>query len=434
MLLQRSIICLFACWLFFAANHGYSRQYHYDSGCDCYVPDQSVPDTGTDTTPKNPKPNPFILKGTGADSATTKRDISEPVEVVHRQPDGQYETRRFRYSTPKNFKNRTHQSINLWFVFHGGGGNALTMHKFFDEVPHAAPTLIVYPEALQVNEDNILDLSENSDTKWRMARLPGSASDPNAYRDIAFIEWMRSKLLKHNPQLSAAHVYATGFSSGAGMTWMLLCYRSALFQGFAMYSQQLGVERRDGGCGDGKLPHANDSRTGYEKLTGTLPDQYGHRVSTEPGTPAQNAATKTVFYAHGTADKNLIRTGNSGCWQRGECDISEDPLFSMDPGGSLETRDDISTVNWLIARHQLSSKPNSSVFLPDSNLNDGKKVIQRSYYAEQEGRITRHQGAPISWLERIGAEHNVPSVERGDDYDQSVYTQRFFEIHADMLQ
>lgn len=92
------------------------------------------------------------------------------------------------------------------------------MHKFFNEIPHTAPTLIVYPEALQVNEDNLLDSSGNSDTKWRMVRLPDSASDPNAYRDVAFIEWMRSKLLKHNPQLNSEHVYATGFSSGAGMT------------------------------------------------------------------------------------------------------------------------------------------------------------------------------------------------------------------------
>lgn len=200
-----------------------------------------------------------------------------------------------------------------------------------------------------------------------------------------------------------------------------------------MYSQQLGSGRRSGGCGDGQLLQANDNRSGYEKLTGSLPDQYGHSVSGAPNTSRQNAATVAVFYAHGTADKNLVRTGDSGCWEREECDISEDPLFSMDPGGALKSRDDISTINWLIARHQLSSNPNTSLFLPDSNLRDEKKIIQRNYYAEQEGRITRYQGAPISWLERIGAKHNVPSVESGGDYDQSVYTERFFEIHADML-
>lgn len=43
-------------------------------------------------------------------------------------------------------------------------------------------------------------------------------ADPEAYRDIPFVEQLLTELLAANPQLSADHVYASGFSSGGSAT------------------------------------------------------------------------------------------------------------------------------------------------------------------------------------------------------------------------
>ncbi len=434
-------VVFMAGFISFAASPGFTGKFVYDPGCDCLVPDLTTPDI-SDTDPP-PSPSPFNLKNTGIDPKTSKRDLSEPVSVTHRQPDGLTENRMFSYSTPKKFAKQDNKRINLWLVFHPGNGTSKSIHRFFEEIPHDAPNVLVYPQALRVNWDNVVDAGSNR--LWRVVRKPESASDPNAFRDVVFVEWLVAKLLKHNPQLNPNKVYISGFSSGGSMSWMLLCYRSAPFKGFAMYSHQLGSFRENGGCGDGQLVQSGDKRTGYEKLTGQQADKYGFKVGTLGSSP-QITSTKAVFYAHGTADDNLIHDDIIGCWDRGECKLPEDPLYSMDPEGSLEDRDDISTVNWLTKRHQLLNPPIKTNIRQEPHIPiPGKKEFNVStvkydykYVSNPATGIDTGHGEPIRWYEMIGADHSMSALDQNgerqsNDYDVSVHTHKFFEAEAGML-
>lgn len=65
------------------------------------------------------------------------------------------------------------------------------------------------------------------------------ASMANSFKDVVFIENLRAMILRRFPKLNENKVYATGFSSGGGMTNSLLCYRSNLFRGFSVVSKTL---------------------------------------------------------------------------------------------------------------------------------------------------------------------------------------------------
>ena len=53
-------------------------------------------------------------------------------------------------------------------------------------------------------------------------------------------------LLGAFPKLNANKVYASGFSSGGGMTLSLLCYRSNLLRGFSVVAKTLANEAARG--------------------------------------------------------------------------------------------------------------------------------------------------------------------------------------------
>ena len=53
-------------------------------------------------------------------------------------------------------------------------------------------------------------------------------------------------LLARFPKLNANKVYATGFSSGGGMTYMLACYRGSRYRGFSVAAKTLGGDSARG--------------------------------------------------------------------------------------------------------------------------------------------------------------------------------------------
>jgi hypothetical protein len=78
------------------------------------------------------------------------------------------------------------------------------------------------------------------------------ASLPSSFTDVLFVENLRAMILSRFPKLNANKVYATGFSSGGGMTNSLLCYRSSLFRGFSVVAKTLsGDQGRGDYNGDG---------------------------------------------------------------------------------------------------------------------------------------------------------------------------------------
>lgn len=432
------------CFLAVFAAPALAYQSTWDSGCQCWVPDTSgpeIPDTTSgSSTPPDTEPSKFVLANTGVDS-DGHRARSSVVSFNHHQPDGVVEAREFRYTTPSNFGHRSTSSVNLWLVFHGRGGNSSSMDRFFKLIPHDAPTVVVYPEALRVTYNNVVITDQSEPRMWRSLKTPGSGSNPGAYRDVAFVERLVGRLLVNNPQLNGNKVYVSGFSSGGAMSWMLLCNRSSLFAGFAIASHQLGLFQDTEGCGDRELSGTGDHRTGYERLTGAKPDQYGrHGTAIFP--------TKPVLYIHGTADDNLAHTGTPGCWQGGppvdadDCTLDADPLYSMDYGGPDEQRDDISTVNWLLDRHQLPSAVSSDCIVLDVDPSSTDLVTTHRYkYAADTSPsgVFIAPKQPVTWYEMQGAVHNFSTLNQragttnSTDFEASLHTKTFFEDHAGML-
>ena len=373
-----------------------------------------------------------------------KRGLSGPVSLTHTHPDNVSETRQFLYSTPEDYLYAANRKVNLWFVLHGRGQEPERMHEFFDEIAFSAPTVLVYPAALISDNYNVIhdtvDVEQKIDRKWRQSRLPVQARDPNAFRDVVFIEHLLQKLLRRNPQLDPRRVYVTGFSSGAGMSWTMLCYRSKLFRGFAMYSGALKAGRLRGGCGDGRVASFADPRTGYEKLTGRAPDRYGRQGLSVGSSLSSAFPTKAVFYAHGTRDDNLKYTGAEGCSDKNpsdpeRCHEADDPQYSMDPDGEVG-RDDKSSVSWLLQRHGLAQVAGNEV--PDEQANSGSDIVVTYSHLVLANPADSDAGAPINWYRMVKSRHTMSALDQGPgrfvskDYDVSVHTQRFFEDHAGM--
>jgi len=186
--------------------------------------------------------------------------------------DGFGRTRRFWVHVPVDYDvvNGINQKIPLVFAFHGGGQNRQDMvdgkwGDYFDQ-----EIAFVIPLGEPDPCDNPLG---NGGTQWLLPGLGASTSagNPNcdaasqvvdvfgapltywnaslsgAFTDVLFVEALRTMVLSRFPKLNSEKVYATGFSSGGGMTLALACYRSAQFRGFSVVGRTLAG---DNGRGD----------------------------------------------------------------------------------------------------------------------------------------------------------------------------------------
>lgn len=390
--------------------------------------------------PTSPLAAQALVLGQTSTDATTGERLLSPLKTFDfvDTTGAVVQTRQFKYTTPVDFALRGAQSVNLWFVFHGGGGNTNTMNRYFDVISATSPTVIVFPEAMG--------------STWQGIRQAGDETLQGSFYDVIFIEQLVQHLLADNPQLHPRKVYASGFSSGANQTWMLLCFRSQLFRGFGLASQPLRQAKVNGGCGNGRLQDPITAtwtvQTGYEQFTGRQPDRYGY----SPSLPANKAVnpSKPVFYSHGTLDDNLVFTGAPNCFADGLCDLDEDPNFSMDPGGVNQDRDDISSVDWLLDRHDLSHTSFPGV-LPDEVplfRDDSVVTTARTYQTSLATPVVSSR-QPVRWLELVGGVHAMSAFDHeGDvcpatncnttpgaskDYETSLEMKEFFEAFAEML-
>jgi poly(3-hydroxybutyrate) depolymerase len=105
-------------------------------------------------------------------------------------------------------------------------------------------------------------------------------------------------ILSHFPKLNADKVYATGFSSGGGMTLSLLCYRSNLFRGFSVVAKLNSLVAT---CGK--------SQWDAGRATGpATPRLWGHDVV--PGLNLPVRVTKPVALFAGDQDAAPSRLGH----------------------------------------------------------------------------------------------------------------------------
>jgi hypothetical protein len=87
-----------------------------------------------------------------------------------------------------------------------------------------------------------------------------NASLQGTFTDVLFVEALRSMVLSRFADLNANKVYATGFSSGGGLTLALACYRSSLFRGFSIVARMLaGDSARGDYDGDGVVETDSNS-------------------------------------------------------------------------------------------------------------------------------------------------------------------------------
>ena len=125
-----------------------------------------------------------------------------------------------------------------------------------------------------------------------------------------------------------------------------------------------------------------------------------------------------------------------------ECRLDEDPLYSMDYGGELQDRDDISSVGWLLARHQLPDSPNSDCTVIDLDPSNSDHVVTHRFeYAAPPplARLAPLRGEPVTWYKMRGAGHDVSTLDQpagatnSTDFYASRHTEAFFEDRAGML-
>jgi poly(3-hydroxybutyrate) depolymerase len=169
------------------------------------------------------------------------------------------------------------QKVPLMFAFHGGGSQtreAMVTGKWEDYFDQDIAFVIPLSGA-----DPCENPGGNGKSHWMQAGMamrssPGDvncdpatevvngagqtrtywkASLPATFTDVLFVEELRAMLLARFPKLNADKVYATGFSSGGGMTYMLACYRASLFRGFSVVAKTLGSDSARGDIDDDGL-------------------------------------------------------------------------------------------------------------------------------------------------------------------------------------
>jgi poly(3-hydroxybutyrate) depolymerase len=151
------------------------------------------------------------------------------------------------------------QKIPLIFAFHGGGQQREAMVNgkwgdYFDQnvafvIPLGEPDPCASNQGTQWMQPTFGPNSTpgdiNCDPATQVVDSFGdtiaywNASIPGTFTDVLFVEQLRAMILSRFPKLNADKVYATGFSSGGGMTLSLLCYRSNLFRGFSVVAKLL---------------------------------------------------------------------------------------------------------------------------------------------------------------------------------------------------
>ncbi len=124
-----------------------------------------------------------------------------------------------------------------------------------------------------------------------------------------------------------------------------------------------------------------------------------------------------------------------------------------------QDRDDISTKNWLLGRHDLLDTSPAGIILPDRDpnpcTNDNVTTTRRTYNTSL-GTLGITSRKTIRWLEMVGGVHalsaldhegdlcsNDPPPGRSDcntnpnaskDYETSIEVKKFFEKYGGMLQ
>lgn len=177
--------------------------------------------------------------------------------------------RHFLIDLPPRYASRGPMPVVL--DFHGGGGSPsrARTQTGFTSVAGAAGAIVVYPAGSgQLGNDRLLT--------WNVGTCCGYAQRQNI-DEVAFVRALLDTL-EANYHVDTSRVFATGFSNGAMMTYLVGCRLSNRFAAIAVVSGEL----------------------------------------TEPCNPARPVS---VMIVHGTADENLPYNGGIGANARAKHDV-----------------------------------------------------------------------------------------------------------------
>lgn len=306
---------------------------------------------------------PLLLPINCSDPAVTCNAANEPTIQGSRMfneqnfaplVDGWGRRRKFYVHIPNNYDvyDGTLQKIPVIFAFHGGGQTREAMltgkwADYFDQdyafvLPLGEPDPCDNPGGTGKAQWMQPGLGESTspgnvscDAATQVVNGLGqptsywNASLTGSFTDVRFIEELRSTLLARFPKLNADKVYATGFSSGGGMTFTLACYRAALFRGFSVVAKTLGAAspRGDfGGTGitDPSSLVATCGNNSWDPIqphaTGIIaPDLWGIGVD-GVGIPTQR--TKPVALFVGDQDYTMTEINVTGTFVRGRNNLN----------------------------------------------------------------------------------------------------------------
>lgn len=180
--------------------------------------------------------------------------------------DGLGDNRQFYVHIPASYDTLpADQLMPVIFAFHGGGQDRMAMidGKWGDDYFNQEIAFVI-----PLGEPDLCDTNVNPGRVWMQPGLregvpignplpadcdPATqkvsstgtpitywdASMSKTFRDVTFAENLRSVVLSRFPKLNPNKVYTTGFSSGGGMSYSLLCYRANLFRGFSVAAKIL---------------------------------------------------------------------------------------------------------------------------------------------------------------------------------------------------
>ncbi len=293
------------------------------------------------------------------------------IDVSSTDPQGAtvVHTRSFYLSVPPNAV--PGQRYPVIFAFHGKGHSGTAMFGRWDTADFFDRFIFVFPNASPANGK-----------AWLTTNAGNRNPDPY---DIDFVRAIHAVLLNH-PLVDTGRFYATGFSSGGGMTWELLIRPSTnqLFRGFAPVSSAMGFAKED------------VART--------------HELY-------HSAHPKPLMYIHGTADDN---------WVKGLDAVGLPGWRHSDPHTSIRTWLDIYALNpdWL----------SEHVYADNPTVDDHTVAVGQSY-ADPVPSL----GLAVASIFIVGGGHHYPRTDGSEnklqlckDMHASVEIVRFWERYADL--
>ena len=356
------------------------------------------------------------------------------------------------------------QKIPLIFAFHGGGQDRTAMINgkwadYFDQnvafvIPLGEPDPCASNGVRQWMQPtfgpNSTPGNINCDPATQVVDSFGdtiaywAASIPGTFTDVLFVEELRAMILSRFPKLNSDKVYATGFSSGGGMTLSLLCYRSNLFRGFSVVAKMLagaplrgdyiwdGVDQTDPGS---LVATCGKSQWDAGRAMGlTTPRLWGYDVLPPPiNLPVR--VTKPVALFAGNQDARSVKIApGSGPLSFDEESPAQVMQNINDTGAFIRTRNNLNGVFFV-------QNPFLDTVVDDATTQ--RRTFSTASAAAQPYSVFRR--FLVQGIADHSGTHAMPDAQEcppltwnfGDtfmtcDYSYTSQTLIFFEDHADL--